>query len=151
MKSSILVITIVAAAASAALAQPGSGAGSAAGSGSALAAPPEPTAAPVPPPPPTPAELRKACTAAMNADPALANDIIKQAKEMNCTDATMLKVHQDAQVQIQKNETHVILAYAAMWVIAAAFVLFLWRRQQALKSEILQLKRDLEGATKDGK
>jgi CcmD family protein len=40
----------------------------------------------------------------------------------------------------------VILAYAAMWVIAAGFVLFLWRRQQALRSEIERLRRDLDAA-----
>jgi hypothetical protein len=152
MKRSIssLVVVVLAIACGVASAQTGSG--SAAGSGSAVQPAPEPpAAAPAPPAPPSPADLRKTCTAAMNADPAFATDILKQAKEMGCTDATTLKTHQDAQAQIQKNEKHVIMAYAAMWVIAAAFVLFLWRRQQALKLEILQLRRDLEAATKDGK
>ena len=40
------------------------------------------------------------------------------------------------------------MAYAAMWVIAAMFLMFLWRRQQALKGEIANLKRDLEAAAK---
>jgi len=51
---------------------------------------------------------------------------------------------------IAKNERHVILAYAAMWVVAAAFVIFLWRRQLALKDEIQRLQRDLAAAIKDG-
>jgi hypothetical protein len=45
----------------------------------------------------------------------------------------------------------VIMAYAAMWIIAAGFVIFLWMRQQALRNEIAQLKVDLDAATKDGK
>jgi hypothetical protein len=38
-----------------------------------------------------------------------------------------------------------------MWIVAAAFVIFLWRRQQALKLEIAHLRRDLKAATDDGK
>ena len=36
-----------------------------------------------------------------------------------------------------------IYAYAAMWAIAALLVVFLFFRQQALKTEIANLKRDL--------
>jgi hypothetical protein len=103
--------------------------------------PPPPT-----PAPPAPTDLRKTCVAAMNADKTFAESIIKQAKEMNCVDQDVLKAHQEAQARIHKNERQVIMAYAAMWAIAAAFVLFLWRKQQALKSEIAQLRRDLESA-----
>jgi len=42
----------------------------------------------------------------------------------------------------------VILAYAAMWLLSVGFVLFLWRRQQGLRVEIGQLRRDLEAASK---
>lgn len=56
--------------------------------------------------------------------------------------------HENAAKAIAKNEKHVVLAYAALWVLAAGFLLFLWRRQQALKTEIANLKRDLEAATK---
>jgi len=65
--------------------------------------------------------------------------------------AADLAQHEKAALVIAKNEKHVILAYAAMWVIAAAFLMFLWRRQQALKGEIAQLKSDLDAAVKDGK
>ncbi|MFO1533991.1 MAG: hypothetical protein ABR562_10065, partial [Thermoplasmatota archaeon] len=64
--------------------------------------------------------------------------------------AETVKQHQDAALAIAKNEKHVILAYAAMWVIAAGFVLFLWRRQQHLKTEIAQLRRDLDAAGAPG-
>lgn len=56
--------------------------------------------------------------------------------------------HQQAAAAIAKNEKHVVMAYAALWILAAAFLLFLWRRQQHLKAEIANLKRDLETATK---
>ena len=43
-----------------------------------------------------------------------------------------------------------IIAYAAMWVIAAAFLAFMWLRQKALIAQIHQLKQELEAAAKDG-
>ena len=52
---------------------------------------------------------------------------------------------------ILKNEAHVIYAYAAMWLLAAAFLLFVWRRQQGLRTEIAQLRADLAAAAKDSK
>lgn len=56
--------------------------------------------------------------------------------------------HENAAKAIAKNQKHVVLAYAALWLLAAGFLLFLWRRQQALKVEIANLKRDLDAATK---
>ncbi len=56
--------------------------------------------------------------------------------------------HENAAKAIAKNQKHVVLAYAALWILAAGFLLFLWRRQQALKVEIANLKRDLDAATK---
>ena len=58
--------------------------------------------------------------------------------------------HDQAAGEIAVNKRHVILAYGAMWVIAAGFVVLLWRRQQALKAQIAELKRDLDAAVKDG-
>jgi hypothetical protein len=58
--------------------------------------------------------------------------------------------HDQAANEVAVNKRHVILAYGAMWVIAAAFVLVLWRRQQGLKAQIADLKKDLDAAVKDG-
>ena len=143
MKSvSVIVIVIVALTCGVVHADSGSGsaaAGSAAaGSGSATA-----TDNKVEPPA---GNLRKTCTDAMNADPSFAKSIVEIAdkeaadRRLEATE----KEHLDAAMHIEKDEKHVILAYAAMWIIAAGFVLFLWRRQQALKAEIAQLRRDLE-------
>ena len=97
------------------------------------------------------ADPRKVCTDAMNADPKFANDIVAIANKDLATqihnyDVTFAKLQDDANAKIAKNEKHVILAYAAIWVAAAAFLLFLWRRQQGLKDRIEKLTRELDAA-----
>jgi hypothetical protein len=128
---------VLAGLAGAAAAQPVSAA-----AGSGAVSPPEPAAA---------SDARAQCTAAMNADPEFAKQIVKITDEAAARkrDADTVNAHNDAYFHIQKNERHVIYAYAAMWIIAAAFVIFLWRRQQVLQAEIAQLHRDLEAAAAD--
>jgi hypothetical protein len=125
-------------------------AGSAAPGAAVGSAAPAPAAAEPAAPAPAPAapDARKMCTDAMNADPQLAAAIVKVADEKAAAkrDADTLAAHQDAVARVQKNEKHVIYAYAAMWIVAVAFVLFLWRRQQALNAEIASLRRDLDAA-----
>ncbi len=114
--------------------------------GSAAGAPAGEPATPPPPQPakPTAAQLRQTCAEAMNADPtfkeSIQNSIDKQIDEQ------VLAAHEDADLHIQKNEKHVIIAYAALWALAALFVVFLWLRQLGLKREIEALRRDLEAA-----
>lgn len=59
--------------------------------------------------------------------------------------------HERTAKAIGKDQRHVILAYAAMWLLSAGFLIYLWRRQLGLKAQIAELKRDLEAAVKDGK
>jgi hypothetical protein len=108
-------------------------------------------AQPAPPvvPGPNPGEARKACVEAMNADATFADAILGTLGKQK--DAEILKVHQDAEHHVEKNERHVIFAYAAMWAIAALFVMFLWRRQQFLQAEVRQLKKELDAAAKEPK
>ena len=121
------------------------------------AAPATATAPPASAPPAAPAatgdaaSARAQCTAAMNADPKFEAEIVKIADEKAAIkrDADTLAAHTDAYAHVQKNERHVIYGYAAMWIIAAAFVIFLWRRQQVLQAEIMQLRRDLDAAASD--
>ena len=147
-----------------------------AGSAAAPAATAAPSAgdAAQPPPPAVPTaaagDARRACSEAMNADPQFAVEVIKIAGEramkdpkfagevvklgdevsVKKRDEATVAAHVDANQKIQRNERHVIYAYAAMWVIAAAFVMFLWRRQRALESEILHLRRELDAAAGEG-
>ncbi len=90
----------------------------------------------------TPAELRQICADAMNADPTFSEAIIMTINEET------YRQHKTAGESIAKNEKHVVLAYGALWLLAAGFVLFLWRRQQGLRTEIAQLRKDLEAASK---
>ena len=113
-----------------------------------------PAAEPAPPPAPPPAvDARKACTDAMNADPQFAAAVIKVADEKAAKqrDDDLIAAHTAADMHVQKNERHVIYAYAAMWIVAAMFVIFQWRRQEVLKGEIANLRRDLEVAADDPK
>jgi hypothetical protein len=141
-----VAVLVVAGLAGAAAAQP-------AGSGAAppAAADAPPAAAPAAPAAAAPdaTGARAQCTAAMNADPAFAKEIVRIADEAAAIkrDADTVNAHADANAHIQKNERHVIYAYAVMWIIAAGFVIYLWRRQQALTAEIAQLHRDLDAAS----
>jgi hypothetical protein len=145
-------------------AQPAGSAAPAAPSAAGSADPAPPAADPAPPatgsaaPAGDPSELRKICAAAMNTNEGFARSIIKNALETDrvtvkamCESVDTIKTHQDAVAHVEKNERHVIGAYAAMWVIAALFLLYLHRRQQRLKAEIAQLRHDLDAAAKDGK
>jgi hypothetical protein len=108
-----------------------------------------PTQAPAQPPQADAAEARKQCTAAMNADPEFARSIVATADKG--IDQRTIDAHNMAAAQIAENERHVIYAYAAMWILAALFVGFLWYRQQMLKAELAALRRELDAAAKEPK
>jgi hypothetical protein len=127
---------------------PDTAAAGSAATGSAATATSEPPSPASPPSPQPAADARKACTDAMNADPKFAEAIIKVADEKAAVkrDADTLAAHEDAVAHVQKNERHVIYGYAAIWIITVLFVIFMWRRQQALKTEIANLRHDLDAA-----
>ena len=105
------------------------------------------TGAPAPPPPAS--EARACCTKAMNEDASFAKEIVATADRG--IDQRTIDAHNMAAAQIAENERHVIYAYAAMWILAALFVGFLWYRQQMLKAELAALRRELDAAAKDSK
>ncbi len=118
----------------------------AAGSAAPAPAPAAGSAAPAPAPAP---DLHQICVDAMNADPVFAKSIVLTADKQ--IDQQTIQAHLDAFHHIQKNERHVIYAYAAMWAIAALLVAFLFFRQRALKAELLALRHDLEQAAREAK
>lgn len=59
------------------------------------------------------------------------------------------EVHEEDAQQMLTNRRHVVMAYAALWALAAGFVVFLWVRQRGLQAEIARLGREIEQATKD--
>ncbi len=90
------------------------------------------------------AAKKQTCVDAMNADPAFAKSIAATFDRQ--IDAEIVNVHKAAQEHVHTNEQHVIYAYIAMWVIAVGFVVFLWRRQVALRGEIDRLRDELAKA-----
>lgn len=105
------------------------------------APPPEPAAMGTPTTAPA---LVQQCRDALNADPAFKAQIANKLGIQ--LDAEILKVHQDADAAVKLNERHVIYAYAAMWIAAALFLIYLLFRQQSLKRDIAALRKDLEEA-----
>jgi hypothetical protein len=101
------------------------------------------------PPPAAGDAAKKACADAMNADPSFAKSIISTVDKQ--IDQRTIDAHNMAAAQIAENERHVIYAYAAMWILAALFVGFLWYRQQMLKAELAALRRELDAAAKESK
>ena len=89
-------------------------------------------------------ELRQICAAAMNADESFARGILATIDKR--IDQNTINAHLEAQRHVQKNERHVIIAYVALWVIAAAFLAFLWMRQRSFEKAFADLQKELEAA-----
>jgi len=60
-------------------------------------------------------------------------------------------VHERESATFTRNNRHVVIAYAAIWVLTIGFVAFLWLRQGKLKQEIARLHSELGKAIKDDK
>lgn len=109
---------------------------------------------------PGPGKPTQICLDEMDKDPGFADYIIRRTeqklseklnKDQVQKDLCTVYDHTQAAEHIAKNERSVLMAYIAMWLVAAGFVVYLWRKQQGLKREIANLRSDLDAATKDGK
>lgn len=98
-------------------------------------------------------DAHKVCVDALNADPELAKRVLAtyEKKTIEKLDQDVIEAHTAAAAQIAENERHVIYAYAAMWIVAALFLIYMWMRQRALKAELVALRRDLDAAAKESK
>jgi CcmD family protein len=59
------------------------------------------------------------------------------------------EVHAEDAQQMLTNRRHVVMAYAALWVLVAGFVVFMWMRQRGLQAEIERLEREIAQAAKE--
>lgn len=75
-------------------------------------------------------------------DPGLKADIEQALREA---------VHRDESATFTRNNKHVVMAYAALWILTVGFVVMLFLRQGKLKEEIARLHRELGKAIKDDK
>jgi cell division protein FtsL len=60
------------------------------------------------------------------------------------------EVHQEDARAMLTNRKHVVMAYAALWILVTLFVVFMWMKQKDLKAEIARLEGEIRAATKDG-
>jgi CcmD family protein len=60
-------------------------------------------------------------------------------------------VHRNETATFTRNNKHVVIAYAAIWVLTIGFVVLLFLRQGKLKAEIERLHRELGKAIKEEK
>jgi CcmD family protein len=57
-------------------------------------------------------------------------------------------VHQDEYATFKRNNQHVIIAYAAIWVLTVGFAVLMWMRQKGLHAELARLKADIDKGSK---
>jgi hypothetical protein len=55
-------------------------------------------------------------------------------------------IHEQTAKEVTTNNRHVVMAYAAIWIIAVGFVVLMWRKQVALRGEIERLSKELSKA-----
>lgn len=73
----------------------------------------------------------------------LAKDVRWQAE---LRDRLRPDIHQEDANLMLTNKRHVVMAYAALWILAVVFLVLLWLRQQRLVASMTRLQRDLEKA-----
>lgn len=58
-----------------------------------------------------------------------------------------LEIHEEDADLTLRNRRHVVLAYAALWILAVAFLTLMFLRQRSLLAEIARLRREVSRAT----
>jgi C4-dicarboxylate-specific signal transduction histidine kinase len=116
------------------------------------AAPAERAAAPAPAPAAAPL-TRDQIIDALAKDKALEEDFLRQFKARHALELNEItrQRHDDDSKQIALNKRHVVMAYAALWILSVVFLVVLWRRQQTLNARIAQLQKELESAVASNK
>lgn len=88
-------------------------------------------------PPPYESPMRQQCEDELDKDDAWWFDLESRLRT---------HIHEQTSKEVTTNNRHVVMAYAAIWLIAVGFVVMLWRKQQALRAEIDRLSRELSKA-----
>ena len=96
-----------------------------------------------------PAVSKDACLAFIDADPALSAELTAKLRAhideqfWRDQEAATKKRHNDDATLIATNKRHVVMAYAAMWLLAVGFLAFLWQRQRGLVARLGELEARL--------
>lgn len=111
---------------------------------------PDPTpVAPAATAPAAPTVSKEACLAFIDADPVLSAELTSKLRAhidqqfWSDQEAATKKRHNDDATLIATNKRHVVLAYAAMWLLAVGFLAFLWHRQRGLVARLGELEARL--------
>lgn len=59
-----------------------------------------------------------------------------------------VEIHQEDADEMATNRKHVIMAYAALWILTALFIIYMYMRQMRLREEITRLEREIRDAAK---
>jgi CcmD family protein len=77
-------------------------------------------------------------------------ELAKDARWRAELEHEMLPVlHERETSAIVNNNRHVVMAYAALWVLVVFFILFMWVRQRRLQEEIERLEREVAKASEE--
>jgi hypothetical protein len=85
-------------------------------------------------PPPYDSPMRQQCEDELSKD---------HAWWFNLEGRLRTHTHEQTSKEITTNNRHVVMAYAAIWLIAVGFVVLMWRKQVALRGEIERLSKEL--------
>lgn len=91
-------------------------------------------AAPAQPPAPYSSPMRAQCSEEIEKDAGWRADITARFEQL---------AHVKAADSIKRNERHVFIAYAVIWVLVAGLVGVMWMRQLKLNDEIRRLRGEL--------
>jgi hypothetical protein len=94
--------------------------------------------------------LRDQLTQRLLVDDEGANELTKENLEWRALMKKELatEIHQQDADEMATNRKHVIMAYAALWVITALFIIYMYMRQVRLREEIARLERDIRDAAR---
>jgi len=90
--------------------------------------------------PPYESPMREQCTEELRKDARWRAELRNQLRD---------DVHAEDANLMLRNKRHVVIAYAAIWILAVGFLVLMWWRQRALKSEIEQLRQEVRRAAKE--
>lgn len=88
-------------------------------------------------PAPYESPMRAQCADEMRKDPAIRAD---------CKAQWTTELREQDYRQMTKDNKHVVMAYAAIWILMMIFVVALWMRQRKLTAEISRLEDELKKA-----
>ncbi len=88
-------------------------------------------------PAPYVSEMRASCAEEMRKDPVI---------RAECKAQWTSELREQDFRQVTKDNKHVVMAYAVIWIIVMLFVVSLWLKQRKLTAEIARLEEELKKA-----